>query len=260
MLRILSNLTYITLQLAVSTSIIFVTNITLFTAVNNITVDAFRCHNCYKWNVFRVWIYTPEPLSKRFCTTRAGKTLIIQRTQELASKSSLIVQLRYDNFKEYHSNLLRNSLNNKFNTPQLTKLDPKSVDSSANANDASNISYTNDACHIANKGLGEKKLVLKTIKNTLFEIAMANAGYNVEKYSISLSNMFLFILDCNMVPQIMNFLFKFRNGNKFFRKNLTITNAWFSNIMLTPERVEQLRYLPQLKEAYCKISGKAMII
>ncbi|KAK1934765.1 putative membrane protein [Babesia divergens] len=145
--------------------------------------------------------------TKRYCTTRAGKTEIIVLLKELLSRSKAILRFTYKRFTPNE----RLTLNKKLK-PFISK----------------------------GKDGSEEAAKLRMVKNTLMEKAMENTEWEIFAPRLHGPSMCCFIFNEEKLPHILSTFEKLRMSDKNIRRHVTLDSASYAGKVIEPPKLFEL--------------------
>ncbi|KAK1442159.1 hypothetical protein BgAZ_401890 [Babesia gibsoni] len=160
--------------------------------------------------------------TKRYCTTRAGKTEIIGKLGELLRRSKAVIRFTYKRFTPNE----RLQLNKRLK-PYIRKGDDGSPEAAK----------------------------LQMVKNTLMEKAMINTEWEVFAPRMHGPSMCCFVFDDEKLPQILSAIEKLRSTDKKIRRHITLDSASYAGKVIEPPELFLLANYASKNHLIAKLMG-----
>ncbi|CDR95923.1 membrane protein, putative [Babesia bigemina] len=167
--------------------------------------DGFALHQPppRRFALYSKWLMEPKfpKTTKRYITTRAGKTEVIGQLKELLSRSSVLLRFTYKRFTPKERVVLNRKLRSFI--------------------------YTG-------KDGSEPCAKLRMVKNTLIEKAMLGTQWEVFAPRMHGPSMCCFVFDDGRLPQILTAIERLRMADKKIRRHVTLDSASFAGKVVEP--------------------------
>ncbi|GBE59796.1 50S ribosomal L10 [Babesia ovata] len=167
--------------------------------------DGFALHQppSRSFALYSKWLMEPKfpKTTKRYMTTRAGKTETIGKLKELLSRSSVLLRFTYKRFTPKERVVLNRKLRSFI--------------------------YTG-------KDGSEPCAKLQMVKNTLIEKAMIGTPWEVFAPRMHGPSMCCFVFDDGRLPQILMTIERLRMADKKIRRHVTLDSASFAGRVVEP--------------------------